>query len=293
MEKINELLDKLYNYDNFGLYLIIAILLLVLLFVVVLFFGKKDKKKREVEATKKLEIINEDALDLENTLSNLKINNELEKTANIPNIENNLEVGNNNVNDNEINVVNEHIQNNTIIEKEMNEPLLQKDDEIPFNFVNEDAFDLDIPSELNKKEVEEVKSVPEFNFDEIMNFAKIDNEIKQEQASKEENKNEVVKPIINNGPQVFSSVYAPERKIEEPKNDELEFELPTLKQEYREEDNNTIEEKVEMPKVKLEEKEVVPDMVMEPWKEPIPDRVVPKFNSITLDELNGEFYNLK
>ena len=57
MEKF---LNNLYSYDNFGIYLIIAILILIVLFFVVLFFGRKDKKNRELEETKRLEKLNPD-----------------------------------------------------------------------------------------------------------------------------------------------------------------------------------------------------------------------------------------
>ena len=62
MEKF---LDNLYSYENFGIYLIIAIVVLIILFFVVLFFGKKDKKIRELEETKRLEKLNPDLFKLD------------------------------------------------------------------------------------------------------------------------------------------------------------------------------------------------------------------------------------
>ena len=51
---MQEILNKLYGYEYFGIYLIVSIVVLVLLFIFILFFGKKDQKEREIEATKKL-----------------------------------------------------------------------------------------------------------------------------------------------------------------------------------------------------------------------------------------------
>ena len=58
---MEKLLEKLYSYDYFGIYLTIAIVVLVILFFVILFFGKKDKKEREKTATLKLQQINAEA----------------------------------------------------------------------------------------------------------------------------------------------------------------------------------------------------------------------------------------
>ncbi len=55
---MEEFLNKLYNYEYFGTYLMISIAVLVLLFIIILIFGKKDQKNREIEATKKLQQLN-------------------------------------------------------------------------------------------------------------------------------------------------------------------------------------------------------------------------------------------
>ena len=46
-----DLLENLYNIENFGIYLFIVIGILFILFLVILFFGKKDEKKRKLEET--------------------------------------------------------------------------------------------------------------------------------------------------------------------------------------------------------------------------------------------------
>lgn len=57
---MEEFLNKLYGYEYFTTYLIIALVVLIVLFFIILFFGKKDQKKREIEATKKLQQIQEE-----------------------------------------------------------------------------------------------------------------------------------------------------------------------------------------------------------------------------------------
>ena len=59
---MEEFLNKLYNYEYFGTYLMISIAVLVLIFIIILIFGKKDQKHREIEETKKLQQINENTL---------------------------------------------------------------------------------------------------------------------------------------------------------------------------------------------------------------------------------------
>ena len=101
---MEDFLNKLYNYEYFGTYLMIAVL--VLLFIIVLFFGKKDKKKREIEETKKLQQINNtDAFKEESNAVSVDVSKEEvpivnnEKLENdtiiVPNV-NNLAFDNNN-----------------------------------------------------------------------------------------------------------------------------------------------------------------------------------------------------
>jgi len=87
---MEELLNKLYNYEYFGIYLIISIIILVLLFIIILFFGNKDKKEREIEATKKLQQINNDAFKEDSLGEKLELSQEtLENdTIIVPSIEN-------------------------------------------------------------------------------------------------------------------------------------------------------------------------------------------------------------
>ena len=71
---MNEFLNKLYSYEYFGVYLIIAIIVLVILFFVILFMGKKDQKEREISATKKLQQINnENAFKEDSTIGTVEV----------------------------------------------------------------------------------------------------------------------------------------------------------------------------------------------------------------------------
>ena len=260
---MEEFLNKLYNYEYFGTYLMIAIAVLVLLFIIVLFFGNKDKKKREIEETKKLQQINnQDAFKEENNVASVEVPNEVvqeptmtqEKLENetiiVPNINNlagDTEPTNDDIpepilpsensNNEEVNIEEPVINNEQKVEQ-VNEPILEKVEEKPFAF-NEQPIELEpivnMPEEVAETPATTFADVPDFNFDEIISDVE---EIKEE--------NNISKPT-----EVFSSVYAPEKevvelpKVEEakPKTDDLDIELPTLKKEVE-------EEQIEKPELK-------------------------------------------
>lgn len=317
---MEEFLTKLYSYEYFSTYLIIAIVILIILFIVILFFGKKDQKKREIEATKKLMQINADPTNDQFVLEE-KQNSESEKLENdtiiVPNInelnisesvENNInmvvpepilpdnsnnevvsesnfvenvastinpepafsELHDNAAMANELPIIDEtpiniKEQNTFKIEEtetpvEVNnsfnivkEPILPSYEEKPFIFDDSNNNDSIIAPNFDQNKVEEPASeeisVPDFNFDEI---------VKNTEEIKKEEKIEVPKPT-----EVFSSVYAPEkRKIVDYNNDfeEDEFELPTLKKDYEE------------PRKQLD---------------------VPELNDYNLDSISGESYDIK
>lgn len=123
---MEELLNKLYSFDYFGYYLLIAIVILLILFIIILFFGKKDQHKREVEATKKLQQINNDdnAFKEENNIVPLEIQ---------PNIENNAENLKPEVSVESIKEVMEApsiINSLDSVDNEIPEPVLPKDEEV-------------------------------------------------------------------------------------------------------------------------------------------------------------------
>lgn len=256
MEGIEQFLNNLYSNEYFGFYLIIAIIVLIILFLIILFFGKKDQKVREIEATKKLQQINAEAFKEENTEEKLEINkpNTLEDTIVVPNIED-VPTLNGIEEDNEIPEpvipmeVEMPVQVDEKIEvpkfEDLNfeineEPLLERLEEKPLAIDNTNIFNNDFTKEVEDKTIIDIKpivepintfveeeiEVPKFNFDEIVKEVE---EVKQNET-------------YTRGPQIFSSVYVPEKKEEikeekieipviEEKKDDLGFELPSLKKE--------------------------------------------------------------
>ena len=259
---MNEMLEKLYSYEYFGLYLLLSIIVLVLLFLVVLFFGKKDKVKREIEATRKLELINAEAFKEEEIKDavEVKVNDELTK-------------------DNEL-------ENAPVINNEstiFDEPLLERIEEKPLKL--EDTLIFNMNNEVKKEEVidntlvkeeeniivnevtnnKEEQEVEEFNFETmevpVFNLEEIVKDV-------ENVKNTSTQNSYSKGPQIFSSVYVPEKKEEIPEKvevpvekalEDISFELPTLKNEEKE--NGEIK--------------------------------VPELTDYNLNELSGETYTIK
>lgn len=272
---MEEFLNNLYSYEYFGFYLIVSIIVLVLLFIIILFFGKKDQKVREIEATKKLQQINADAFKEEETEEKLEINNEnkLDDTIVVPNIED-VPTLNGMEEDNEIPEPVIPVETEIKIEEPSKvepifeepkveideEPLLERVEERPLAIDNTNIFTNDFVKELveepkqeiveNKEEIE----VPKFNFDEIVKDVE---EVKQNET-------------YTKGPQIFSSVYVPEKK-EEVKEEKIE--IPVSKEE--DEDLG-----FELPSLKKEE----------PKQEELIEK--PILTDYNLDELSGESYTI-
>jgi len=274
---MEEFLNNLYSYEYFGFYLILSIIVLVILFIIILFFGKKDQKEREIEATKKLQQINSEAFKEETNEEKLELSSEhyLDDTIVVPNI-NDVPIFNNVEEDDEIPepvipvveqeepVVDEIKIEAPVVEEEQQEefsfePLLEKIEEKPLAIDNTNIFNeefveqvIETPKVEIKPVVEEIE-VPEFNFDEIVKDVE---EVKLNES-------------YNKGPQIFSSVYVPEKK-EEPVIEMPKAEIPAVKEE---EDLG-----FELPSLKKEE-----------TKEEIE---VPVLNDYNLDELSGESYTI-
>jgi len=330
---MEEFLNKLYSYENFGIYLIISIVVLIILFFVILFFGKKDKKEREIEATKKLQQINADAFKDDSIVETVEVNNNLTENIQVDSVNNNdleeqisdvtpvieevptimnnteeseeyeipepvlptveqpqIEVTEPTINlnleipevpvvepvkeiNNELSSIEQKEEFNISTIEEIS-PILEKIEEkqLVFNDTNiEDVPVVPVIEQIEEKVVEPIVSdeveVPTFNFDEIVKSV--------EETKKPEN-------TYTRGPQIFSSVYVPEKEDvkveEEPKieipeikeipktNDEMDFELPTLKKDVKVEEETEIkEEKIEMPVL----------------------------NDYDLDNLSGETYDIK
>ena len=262
---MEEFLNKLYNYEYFGMYLMIAIAVLVLLFIIVLFFGKKDQKKREIEETRKLQQINNtDAFKEESNVESVEVPKEEVKepvvtqeqlendTIIVPNINdltadvkdevNNIEMPEPILPKEEVNEEPLNIEFNDASDfsnekmESIAEPVLDKIEEKPLVF-NDDASEEEptftMPEDNNTEPTVPLVDVPDFNLDEISSEVE---EIKKES---------VTKPT-----EIFSSVYAPQKeeielpKVEEKKinKDDLDIELPTLKKDKE-------KEEIEMPEL--------------------------------------------
>ena len=216
---MDNFLNNLYSYDNFGIYLIIAIVILVILFFLILFFGKKDKKNRELEETKRLQKLNPDLF---------KLDDEKDKVESIQ--DNKIEEES--IIDNGPTIIDENISENN--EAEEIKPILTKEEEKPLVIEEE-------PLIIEEKKEEELPEIPAYNPSEI---AKEVEEIKEEIKEVEhiDDPEEKVEKITTPNVEVFSSVYVPKEefpKVEEEKlvidNEDDEFELPALKTDEEEE----------------------------------------------------------
>lgn len=259
---MDNFLNNLYSYDNFGIYLIIAIVILVILFFVILFFGKKDKKNRELEETKRLEKLNPDLFKIDNAekpienIEDNKIEEEIKPIINEPTIEP------------EVAIVEEKEEITTPDLTIENEPILEKEEEKPLIIMDENEnlpeVPLYNPQEI-KKEVEEIK-VAETKEEPVENIVI---------ETKEEEKSTV--PNM----EIFSSVYVPK---------EDNIEMPSL--EYPKEEKEVIkvdtieEDDFELPALKSEDEEKKVEDI------PKEKESVNVFSNFDLDSISGESYNI-
>ena len=315
---MNEFMNKMYSYDNFGIYLILAIVILVILFFVILFFGKKDKKNRELEETKRLEKLNPDLFKddskeekVEVVDSNVitPITNEVkpeeEKSEPVLPIVEDVKPVETKVVETPIpEVPKSNEMNIEPVSLSVNEPILEKEEEKPLVFnqvedlpkVEEQILpEVEIPEPVRPTEApkgeakEELPEIPAFNPEEIgfdIDHILNNNEEKVEEAKPVITEVEDEKPLLSKetepekNVQVFSSVYVPEKEeipvMEEPVNTKVvdddeddDFDLPQLKGA-----DEKVEAKPVMPKVEEEIK-----------AEP--------FNSVSIDSISGESYEIK
>ena len=250
---MEEILNKLYSYEYFNLYLISAIVVLVILFFVILFVGKKDKKEREIETTKKLEKINnEDAFKSESNETPLEFADKSleDDTIMIPTIGDlNEQPINNELNDNmtfdsvsvdndikepEMNMDNFDVPSiNSVIDNPISdEPILEKVEEKPL------VVEEDIVSHIDETGIELGDEEPKImSFDELLKSDE-DNVIDEPTIPiinpvKEELKDEIVAPISS-----------PNEEMPVPSKEEIDMELPALKKEVQEEKKEEIEKPV-------------------------------------------------
>lgn len=255
---MDNFLNNLYSYDNFGIYLIIAIVILVILFFLILFFGKKDKKNRELEETKRLQKLNPDLFKLDDEKDKVESiqENKIEEEEIKPIINEEESII-----DNGPTIIDENISENN--EAEEIKPILTKEEEKPLVIEEE-------PLIIEEKKEEELPEIPAYNPSEI---AKEVEEIKEENKEVEHinEPEEKVEKTTTPNVEVFSSVYVPKEeksKVEEEKlvidNEDDEFELPALKTDEEEE------------------------LISEPQKQ----KENNSFSSVDLDSIAGESYNI-
>ena len=255
---MDNFLNNLYSYDNFGIYLIIAIVILVILFFLILFFGKKDKKNRELEETKRLQKLNPDLFKLDDEKDKVESiqENKIEEEEIKPIINEEESII-----DNGPTIIDENISENN--EAEEIKPILTKEEEKPLVIEEE-------PIIIKEKKEEELPEIPAYNPSEI---AKEVEEIKEENKEVEHinEPEEKVEKTTTPNVEVFSSVYVPKEefpKVEEEKlvidNEDDEFELPALKTDEEEE------------------------LISEPQKQ----KENNSFSSVDLDSIAGESYNI-
>ena len=255
---MDNFLNNLYSYDNFGIYLIIAIVILVILFFLILFFGKKDKKNRELEETKRLQKLNPDLFKLDDEKDKVESiqENKIEEEEIKPIINEEESII-----DNGPTIIDENISENNEVEEI--KPILTKEEEKPLVIEEE-------PIKIKEKKEEELPEIPAYNPSEI---AKEVEEIKEENKEVEHinEPEEKVEKTTTPNVEVFSSVYVPKEeipKVEEEKlvidNEDDEFELPALKTDEEEE------------------------LISEPQKQ----KENNSFSSVDLDSIAGESYNI-
>ncbi len=296
---MDEFLNKLYNYEYFGTYLMISIAVLVLLFIIILVFGKKDQKNREIEATKKLQQISPDDIGSANAFAETSVPNNLEVGV-PPVMENSLNQPMPNVPENS--TLEPNLENNTVIVPTIDSVNIPNEvpvvDPVLPNTVPTEPLEvnnsIDNLSNSTNEYInpfassslqEPVQPVLEKTAEKPFSFSNVDLE---PVTSVEPIAPERQEPVINEEPQievptfnfadivgqadtpvepvakpkeVFSSVYTPEEKKETP-----EVEMPTPKK----------DDDIELPTLKKDTENIEK----------------PVLNDYNLNDLSGESYNI-
>lgn len=311
---MEKLLEKLYSYDYFGIYLTIAIVVLVILFFVILFFGKKDKKEREKTATLKLQQINAEAFKEDSEENSVEVKETEEQklendTIIVPNLnaltEENKEISepvilavNNPLEDNvkaeepvsEITETPELIMeipvNEEVKEENVVEPIVES--VLPIMAENTLVFNSPILPEIEEKplvinDIEPIKNEIEVPVIEtIKDITPIEKPeeidvptFNFDEIIKTVEDTKTEKPVITKGPEIFSSVYVPKKEVVE----EPVVEVQQIVS------SNDDDFEFELPTLK---KEVTPVKEEAPVVEEQLD--MPVLTDYNLDELSGETY---
>ncbi len=214
---MKDFIIDLYSNDNFTLWLTIALVILIVLFFIVLFFGKKDKKLQEMQKLAKVS----DGFKEETKAEPVEVavTPEEKVIEEIP--EPTTEVTMDVVTPSETKA-----EENTNAKESTTELKEKPEEDFTIPEVKEIAFD-EINDSLEKElsELENLKN--EFNNIEL---PKADDVIKPVVAPEDPKPVEETKEVPQARPQVFSSVFV--------NKEEDDMELPTLKEEPKEEKVN-------------------------------------------------------
>lgn len=288
---------KLYGYDNFTLYLTIAIVVLIILFVLVLIFGKKDQKLEETKRLQRIELEqafkkeNEEPVKLETNENEIKE----ETKEELPVVEE-PEMPSMSIGEEPLPVQEAEV---TVFE-----PMEIEEDEI----LPELNYERPVKVNSNKDTDEEnapikVDELPEFSFDdindsiekglnELESIKEEFNSIEIPEVQKEDKVEVKEEPKAFQPSQVFSSVFVKkdekeEEKSKEPVLDEtpsIKFEEPVVKSEP------TLiiqdEEDFDLPTLKIMDEEPKEEVKVEEKKEESSE-------TFSFDDLVGETYNIK
>ncbi len=315
---MEEFLNKLYNYEYFGTYLMISIAVLVLIFIIILIFGKKDQKHREIEETKKLQQINENTLNgFKETGEGIPLNVEPNLSAPVntpvaenpvipmPNLENDtIIVPTLDINESLNNVAPATSVNQMNNEVPSVEPIINIPENTIVNPVNEannlnaTINRIDNPNVMSNPmptfEAPKVEDMPRMDIPEMMEMPKVGEEEGQPILAKEEEQpfnfgtsevkaeETVDAPSLASVPEFnFDSIV---QKVNEPQNVEIPKEREVFSSVYTPETQK--EESIEMPSIKEEDEE---DIELPTLKKEVEDA---KINDYNLNDLTGEFYTI-
>lgn len=236
---------ELYQNDNFVIYLTIALVILIILFVVVLFLGKRDKKLEETRKLQKIELNGFKEEKKDDVKLEVPVN---EKVEELPKVEEKSIVELTMDTANESDVVMMEDKNTD----DINVVTFEPEKTIVNEEVKEETID-DLNLEKDLNDLESIRK--EFDSIELPEIKKEDPKIEV----KKENKYKA-------GPQIFSSVFV--NKEKEPENSIVEETKTEIKPEIKIEDNKKRdipkvnlfsieddEEEIELPSLKEETKE--------------------------------------
>lgn len=282
-----DFITKLYSYDNFTLYLTIAIVVLVILFIVILIFGKKDQKLEETKRLQKVSLEKDDAFKEEN-----KAPEKLEVLD--PEPEKKVIEDTTDKLPEDLDEVNVTVFEPTVKKTELASDLADwKEEFVKTNFEESPKASEVSPIHLN--------DIPEVKFDEISNsidkelteLENIKNEFHDIKIPNTQVEEQVNASILEDNKsfqpsQVFSSVYVSENKEDFESNNDTQKEVTSINEEKNSEpvliaqESNDDDLEFDLPVLKGDSK-----------KDETSASDDQDNSSFNLDAVAGETYNLK